>query len=251
MYKAFPDQTLQAILKAVDEYQKKFPPPYFAAFDADGTLWDSDVGENFFQYQIESCQLKSLKGIDPWSHYHELKQKHPPDAYLWLAQICSGFSLGQVRQWAQNAVKVRPPQVFESQKKLIAELLQRHVQVFVVSASVHWSVEAAMPLVGLPLSSAMGVRTEVTGGIITQKQAGPVTWRVGKVEALMQATKGVPPLFCSGNSSGDMQLLQCSMGERLAIQTQNETTQHQSLHKDEQKLLTLAQEQGWLTHSFI
>jgi phosphoserine phosphatase len=251
MYKTFSDEMLKAILATVDDLKKKFPPPYFAAFDADGTLWDSDVGENFFQYQIDHCELATLKGLDPWDHYLSLKKKHPPDAYLWLAQICSGFPLGQVRVWAQKAVEQRPPEVFESQKKLIAELVQRNVQVFVVSASVHWAVEAALSKVGLPLSSAMGVKTKVVGANVTKTQDGPITWRAGKVEALMLATKGIKPIFCSGNSSGDTQLLQCSAGEVLAVQTQTQSSQHQSLYLDEQNLLSIAQEQGWFVHSFI
>lgn len=251
MYKIFPEETLKTILAAVEDHKKKFPPPYYAAFDADGTLWDSDVGENFFQYQIEACNIKALQGIDPWQHYYNLKKVHPPDAYLWLAQICSGFSLGQVRLWAKKSIEARPLVIFESQKKLIAELIHRNVQVYVVSASNHWSVEAAVSVIGLPLTSAMGVKTKVTGGIVTKTQDGPITWRAGKPEALLMATKGIPPVFCSGNSSGDTQLLQCSIGERLAVQTQNSSSQHQSLHKDEQSLLSFAQEQGWLTHSFI
>lgn len=180
-----------------------------------------------------------------------LKKKHPPDAYLWLAQICSGFSLTQVRLWAQKAVELRPPEVFEAQKNLVAELVKRNVQVFVVSASVHWAVEAALSAVGLPLRSAMGVKTKVVGGSITKTQDGPITWRAGKAEALMLATKGIQPIFCSGNSSGDVQLLQCSVGEALAVQTQSRTSQHQSLYSDEQSLLAIAQEQGWWVHSFI
>lgn len=251
MYKTFSDEMLKAILATVDDLQKKFPAPYYAAFDADGTLWDSDVGENFFQYQIDHCDLAALKGIDPWEHYLSLKKKHPPDAYLWLAQICSGFPLAQVRLWAQKAVELRPPEVFDSQKKLIAELVARNVQVFVVSASVHWSVEAALGAVGLPLTSAMGVKTKVVGGNISKIQDGPITWRAGKAEALMLTTKGIKPIFCSGNTSGDIQLLQCSAGEALAVQTQTLSSQHQSLYKDEQTLLSIAQEQGWFVHSFI
>ncbi|MBY0315757.1 MAG: haloacid dehalogenase-like hydrolase [Bdellovibrionales bacterium] len=251
MYKTFSNEMLNAILAKVDDLKKKFPPPYYAAFDADGTLWDSDVGENFFQFQIDHCDLAALKGIDPWEHYLSLKKKHPPEAYLWLAQICSGFSLAQVRLWAQKAVELRPPEVFESQKILVAELVKRNVQVYVVSASVHWAVEAALSTVGLPLTSAMGVKTKVVGGNITKTQDGPITWRAGKAEALMLATKGIPPIFCSGNSSGDVQLLQCSVGDALAIQTQSRSSQHQSLYADEQSLLTIAQEQGWWVHSFI
>ena len=43
-----------------------------AAFDADGTLWPSDVGRDFFQYQIEKGLLKS-KIVNPRAQFERIK----------------------------------------------------------------------------------------------------------------------------------------------------------------------------------
>ncbi|MEZ4870800.1 MAG: hypothetical protein R2827_00875 [Bdellovibrionales bacterium] len=60
-----------------------------AAFDADNTLWNIDVGETYFQYLIDN-ELVELPQ-DPWEYYHSLRNgPNPPEGYLWLAQIMKG-----------------------------------------------------------------------------------------------------------------------------------------------------------------
>jgi phosphoserine phosphatase len=248
--KPFSNELTTQILSQIDAFIAQNQGPHFAAFDADGTLWDSDVGENFFQYQIDFCNLAPLKSLDPWKHYEGLKKAHPPDAYLWLAQLCAPYSLEEVREWAQETMTSFPPLVLAPQKMLIAELLKRKIQVFVVSASTHWAVEAAISLVGLGPECALGVKTKVVNGLVTKEQDGSITWREGKRTALLEKTQGVAPIFCSGNSSGDLHLLECSSLIRLAVQTQLATSEHAVLFQDEQKLLAIANERGWLTHNF-
>jgi phosphoserine phosphatase len=248
--KPFPTELTEQILSQIDSYIGQNEGPHYAAFDADGTLWDSDVGENFFQYQIDFCDLAPLKSMDPWKHYLGLKKNHPPDAYLWLAQLCAPFPVEEIREWAQETLTSFPPVVLASQRSLIVELLKRKIKVFVVSASTHWAVEAAISLVGLPPESALGVKTKVVNGLVTKEQEGAITWREGKRTALLEKTQGVKPLFCSGNSSGDLHLLECSSLLRLAVQTQPATSKHASLFQDEQTLLAIAKERGWLTHNF-
>lgn len=237
--KPFSTELKKQILNRIDEYIANTAGPYYAAFDADGTLWDSDVGENFFQYQIDFCNLPALKNLDPWAHYLNLKKQHPPDAYRWLAQLCEPYPLTQIQSWAKEALQQFPLKVLKPQKELVEEFLKRNIQVFIVSASTHWAVEAATSLVGLPAGSALGV-----------KSTGTVTWREGKRVALLEKTNGIAPLFCSGNSSGDIHLLECASLLRLAVQTQLPSSSHTNLFLDEQKLLSLAQERNWLTHHF-
>ena len=248
--KHFSQSFIDLILQKVEALQAATPGPHYAAFDADGTLWDNDVGENFFQFQIDHCNLKGLKNLDPWSHYEALKKKHPPDAYLWLAQLCADHSLDEVRAWSKKAVELSPPNVFPSQQQLIHALLKRNIQIYVVSASVHWAVEGALSAVGLRPENALGVKTKIVNDLVTMDADGPVTWREGKRKALLEKTHGVLPLLCSGNTSGDIHLLECSQGVALAVQSQTVNTKHKKLYDDEQVLFDLSKKNGWLTHAF-
>lgn len=242
------DSLLSEIKNRILEAKAARPGPHYAAFDADGTLWDSDLGEQFFQYQIDHCDLKALQGVDAWDRYDSMKKENPIPAYLWLAQISAGHSLEQVRAWAQEAVEKKGANVFASQKKLIAWLQSQDIEVFIVTASIQWAVEPAGRLVGIPFENVLGIQTEVdSNGIVTKKQHGPITWRAGKAEALLERTNGVRPVFCSGNTYGDIALLETSIGERLCIQTQIERN---GLFEEEVKLREHAHEHGWRIHNF-
>lgn len=235
----------EQVLKAMDENLG----PYYAAFDADGTLWDSDMGEQFFQYQIDNCNLETLNGIDPWERYESLKKKNPIEAYLWLAQISEGKSLEQVRAWAKAAVEKEGARVFESQKDMISWLQSKGVEVFIVTASIQWAVEPAGMLAGVPFSHVMGIQTRIDdSGNVTTDQEGPITWRQGKAKALLARTGGVKPIFCAGNTLGDISLIETSVGAKLCVQTQ---TENNGLYEEEQKLYEHASQNDWPIHHFF
>lgn len=221
--------------------------PYYAAFDADGTLWDNDLGEQFFQYQIDHSNLDTLRQLDPWDHYNSGKKVDPEKAYLWLAQISQNQKFDQVQSWAKAAVDSNPLKEFESQKKLISWLQSKNVEVFIVTASVQWAVVPAAEKVGVKPENVIGIQTEIVDGIVTEKQKGPITWRQGKAEALLARTNNVKPVFCSGNTYGDIALLETAHLP-LAVQTQ---TENNGLFEEESKLLSFAKEKQWLTHHFF
>lgn len=232
------------ILKAKDQHQG----PYYAAFDADGTLWDSDLGEQFFQHQIDHCQLTPLNEIDPWHYYESTKSKDPRAAYLWLAQINEGHPIQQVRQWAQDCVEQNGARCFQSQKDFIAWLQDQDIEVIIVTASVQWAVEPAARLMGVAYENVMGIKTQIIDDRVSKQQDGPITWRQGKAEALLSRTQNVPPIFCSGNTLGDIALIGCSAGAKLCVQTQTESN---GLYQEEQKLYAHAQENNWPIHHFF
>ena len=193
-----------------------------AAFDADGTLWDMDMGEHFFQYQIDN-RLVALPA-DPWHHYHSLKKKSPPEAYLWLAQNNKGKSLGEVRRWAAEAVKeINEVPFYPEIRQLIQFLISKKVSVYVVTASIKWSVEPGARLLGVPFTHVLGVETEVDAeDLITDHQKGVVTYRHGKPEALLEATGGVRPFLCVGNTEGDQKLIEAATDFKLCVRSADE-----------------------------
>jgi phosphoserine phosphatase len=223
-----------------------------AAFDADGTLWDLDIGETFFDYQIRHCDLPQLKEVkDPWTHYLELKKTDHRAAYTWLAQINENQTLAQVRQWAEKAIdQIQPFPVLHSMQGLIQFLKTRNVQVFIVTASVKWAVEpAALKFYGIPYENVLGVETKVVepGPLITAEGKSPVTWREGKAEALLQATAGRQPFLAVGNTDGDTALLESSSHWALAVATQDFPN---ALFAAELALQKEASRRGWLSHLF-
>lgn len=237
----------ERIEREIEDHLSVEGGPHYAAFDADGTLWAVDAGETFFQYQIDYAGLSGLPE-DPWSHYHQWKERDPRGAYLWLAQISAGQTLAQVRQWGRGCLeKHRPWPVFPAQRRLIQWLRQKGIRVFVVTASIKWAVEPFAELLGLHYDDVIGVETKVINGIVTDEQRGPITWKEGKAEALLDRTQGVKPILCSGNTMGDAALIDCSQLLKLAVCS---TTENDELFETELSLQKLAREREWLTHSF-
>lgn len=240
-----------ALATAVLEAKKTGQAPV-AAFDADGTLWDTDLGEAFFKYQIEKNLLpeafKACLPKDPWQHYRDWKKGGDPrPAYLWLAQINAGQNLQTVRGWAEAAVEASSPlPIFSDQKKLIEKFLQAGVEIYVVTASVGWAVEPGAKLLGIPAERVLGVQTRVENGIVTKDQAGEMTYREGKLRGLLAATGGRKPFFAAGNTMGDHALLSAA---RVSLAV-GAAQPGQELFSTEEHLRTEARVRGWLSHFF-
>lgn len=234
--KAFLGEVLTEIRKRQDQKL-----PLFAAFDADGTLWNTDLGENFFQYQIKN-KLVSLP-LDPWIHYKEMKKINPIEAYAWLAQICQGHSIQEVRVWAEQALAgLAHVPVFACQKELIQLLLAEGVQVFIITASITWSVEPGAALFGIERKNVLGFETEVQNNTVTDKTIAQFTYKKGKADTLLLKTGGVRPFLCSGNSTGDTQLLEASDKFAIAMMAADAKS---DLGKTEIELAAIAKQKGW------
>jgi HAD superfamily phosphoserine phosphatase-like hydrolase len=247
-YKPFPNEFWQKIESTIKEL-KAGSSELIAAFDADGTLWDVDLGENFFQFQIDHKKVKLPS--DPWNHYHEMKKINddPRDAYLWLAQINAGQSVAQIRAWAQSAFdSIAPSPLFSDQKKLIDLLKSHGVRIYVVTASIKWAVEPGARAMGLQNEDVIGIETAIKDGLLSNEAILPITFRAGKVAALLKATKNQRPFFSSGNSIGDFELLENATHLQLAVSA---ASRDDRLFRSENELMAKAQHLGWWNHRFI
>lgn len=245
-YKDYSTEIWSRINTTLDQVLKEDSSPV-AAFDADGTLWDIDLGETFFHYQIDN----KLVELPPHAFqvYEDMKAENPQKAYLWLAQVCQGKKLEQIHEWAVQAVKEQAPlPIFSEQKKLIDLFISRGVQVYIITASVKWAVEPGAELLGLTKNNVLGVETLIQDGLITTQQKGLITYRQGKVDALLEVTKGRRPFFATGNTMGDYQLMQSATHLSLAVSA---ASRDDKLFKTERELQEKALELGWITHRFI
>jgi phosphoserine phosphatase len=178
-----------------------------------------------------------------------MKADDPKKAYLWLAQICKGQTLEQVHAWAREGVSAAAPvPIFIEQKRLIDLFLQKGVRIFIVTASVKWAVEPGAEMLGLKKENVIGIETYVDGGIVTERQKGLITYREGKVSALLEHTGGKKPFFASGNTMGDYQLLQSATHLSLAVSA---ASRDDKLFKTESELQENADKHGWQKHRFI
>ena len=248
-YKPYPENFWTKVDEIVQNLKANSSHPLIAAFDADGTLWDTDLGENFFQYQIDH-QCVSLPS-KPFNYYHELKKKSgdPREAYMWLAQINKDQTITEVRKWSQAAYdELVPFPLFSEQKQLIDLFLQHQVQIYIVTASVSWAVEPGAKALGIPIGNIVGVETLIKNNLVTTEPVLPITYRQGKADALLKRTNGVRPFFASGNTTGDTELLTSATHLRLAVSAASRDDQ---LFQTENELKTIADKNKWWSHRFI
>ncbi len=245
----YPPELTQAVRQYIEETKKNFPQNrLIAAFDADGTLWPVDISENFFHYQIKNNLIQNLPQ-HPWDFYLDLKEHNPISAYYWLAQICQGALLDQVRQWADEAIKQDPAfTVFKPQAELIKMLISYDVEVFIVTASVKWAVEAAASYLKINHSNVLGIETLITNDQkITIHPKTPPTYKSGKLNALLTHTESIKPFLCCGNTLGDYELLEGATQFKIAVQS---APPSDPLYQAEQSLFAIASEKKWITHIF-
>jgi phosphoserine phosphatase len=240
----FPAAKLQALLDDLERNRPKGRA--IAAVDADGTLWNSDMGEAFFDYQIRK-KLVPLPA-DPWGHYNHLKDEVSHTvAYLWLAQVLKGVKLTQVRQWAEESVASRPIPVFDEVPRIFEKLRALEVETYIVTASITWAVEPAARRLGLPEDHVIGIETEVVDGVVTETPKGVITYREGKAQAILARTGGLAPYFAAGNTEGDKWLLEGASAVRLVMSSAPENTEN---YPTEATMLALARERGWHSHRY-
>jgi len=245
--KEFTQEKIKQVCVAIDKALDSGAEP-IAAFDADGTLWSNDVGENLFHYQAKEGLLPDLPP-NPWEYYLKVHEdKGPLAGFLWLAQINAGLSLQQVRKWAEEAIQVEKPLIFPEQQQIIEHLHKRGVVVYVVTASIKWAVEPAAKLYNIPFDQVIGVQTKVENGIITNQQEGHITYREGKLTALLAHTNNKSPFYCAGNSKGDATLLEGSSHLRFVMAS---APQGHRMHEQEQSMIKRAKSENWLWHSYV
>jgi len=169
---------------------------------------------------------------------------------IWLAQINKGQNLETVRNWTKECFLglKKSMSLFKEQERFVGMLLKENFSVYFISGSVQWAVEPLAEYFGIPADNVIGMRTEVVDGIITENPVLPLTWREGKIEALLKKTNSQNPQICSGNSMGDFALLDSATHFRLAISSQ---PQNGRLVTSEKMLQIEARKKGWLTHSFV
>lgn len=209
-----------------------------AVFDADETLWRHDVGEGFLKYLIGNGLLRHVPpGMDVFARYEALCLQDKWMGYPYAAQVMAGIPEAELRQHAKAFFKTFQANIYPGQKQLIARLQQAGAAVWIVSASNQWMVEEGADYLGVPRDKVVGVRLEVADGLITPHIIPPMTYRQGKVDAIVKYI-GQQPVLVSGDSLTDYEMLKYASRLQLVINPKNRGAAGANLTE-------LAEQHGW------
>lgn len=235
-----PKSYTERVKTQIEEALKDPNANKIAAFDADGTCWFSDVGRDFFEYQIRTNFFSG-----PSYNWDDYKKREDVDikvGLFWLAEILENFSLEELRKFGDQFNQEMRPVFVEHQKEIIKFLTEKGVKVHIVTASVKWTVEAAALELGIPRENVIGIETEVENGKITAVQKGHLTWKEGKVKALLDHTDGKLPFFVSGNTTSDVPMMRISTHLSQMMRSVDDKS---GIISSEQEALTIAKAEGW------
>lgn len=183
--------------------------PRTAAFDCDGTLWFGDSGMDFFFWEIEQGLLPTQvaqAAIERYDGYLAGRVSED-DICAEMVQIHRGLSVNTVESYAERFAKSNVvPHYFPEMKNLIGKLQDQDCDIWAVSSTNNWVIEAAVREIGIPGDRVLAVRAKVDKGMITDR-IGEITSGPGKAVALRQALKA-PPDVSFGNSVFDVEMLE-------------------------------------------
>jgi len=176
--------------------------PRTAVFDADGTLWRGDVGEDLLRFLAASQVVRS----DAYGRYDAVLEHAPVEAYGYAVRVMAGVREAELEAACATFFTQRYlGRIFPFVRPLFDVLRRAGVTPWLCSASPRWIVEAGARALGVEPEHVIGVDAEVDAGVLTDRLRLPVTAGPGKVEWLSR--RGVTPGFAAGNGELDLDML--------------------------------------------
>lgn len=183
--------------------------PQVAAFDCDGTLWFDDSGMKFLYWEIEQGLFSPEVVQSIMRRYDEYLagRVSEDDMCGEMVQIHRGIAEAEIRDFATRFARANiVPQIFPEMRRLIDSLHAQGTQVWAVSSTNNWVIEAAVNSLSIPPERVLAVRVEIEEGIATDR-LGEMTSGPGKAVALKRVL--AQPLEVSfGNSIFDLEMLE-------------------------------------------
>jgi phosphoserine phosphatase len=186
--------------------------PRVAAFDCDGTLWSGDVGEGFFDWELN--QKNVLHGaLEPLERSLRARYADYRSGNVAEDRMCG--EMVTMHKGISESVMMRaateyfdhafPGKIFPAMRELIRRLHDAGSEVWAVSSSNEWVIRAAMKHFEIPEDRILAAAVKIEDGIITDRlirvPSGP-----GKPQALREVVKTeIDAAF--GNARWDTEML--------------------------------------------
>jgi len=182
--------------------------PRVAAFDCDGTLWQGDSGETFFDWEIRGGLVTAEVGRAIRGRYAEYKagKVSEDDMCAEMVTMHRGLEEKVVLKAATEFFDGSfPGRIFPEMRDLVHRLRSNGCDIWAVSSSNEWVIRAGMKQFGIPTDRILAGAVEIHDGVVTDRltrmPSGP-----GKPKALREVAKtDIDAAF--GNSRWDADML--------------------------------------------
>ncbi len=170
-------------------------------FDADGTLWRGDAGEDFLRYAIHRGLFDAS-----YDRYEKLLSESHARAYAYCVEVMRELPEAELEQACSTFFTERiAGRIFPFVRPLLASLKKAGCPVWVCSASPRWVVVPGAIALGIPANQVIGVTCAIRDGKLKGDVEQPVPVGPGKVTWLERAK--LKPALGVGNGDFDVDML--------------------------------------------
>lgn len=174
-------------------------------FDADGTLWRGDVGEDLLRL-LGQRRLLGPQSDGVFARYEAILHRDHAAAYAFAVEVLAGFDEAELQRLCDDFFAARYlGRIFRFVRPLLARLEGAGFVPWICSASPRWAVLPGARALGVDPARVIGVSCDVVDGALSGRVHQPVTCGPGKVTALERA--GVQSALSLGNGDLDVDML--------------------------------------------
>lgn len=223
--KGFQDKT-NAQIEAFLESTVPMKTRKVAVFDCDGTLFGQApyylADEALYEYAKKNYEGKTdakskekMKIVDQLLHGDNVGVDFVQNRVRFL----SGLTADEIQAIGNNMFHEKyQNKMYPEMKALIRNLEDYGFEVWILSASPELLYQRfCAEQLGLPEDRILGVKSRVgEGGVVTDELVYPVSQDEGKADVVRTFIKA-DPLFVGGNSRGDLEMMNTSVGLKIMI----------------------------------
>lgn len=228
--------TAEAIRGRIQAEIDRSPDRLLLASDADGTIWDGDVGFDLYEALLRARGVREAAREALAAEARSLGEADGGDGNELAVRLYDAYKADRYAHdrafammawcfagWAEDELAAFCARVLEEGKidaRIRPELLSifryaesRGAEVFVVSASPIFMITAAAPRLGIPRERLVAMTPRVgADGRVLPELAGPIVYGEGKLAALEQARPGARKalLAAFGDSTYDAAMLRAA-----------------------------------------
>ena len=200
-----------------------------AVFDCDGTLLGQtpyyladeaiyEFAENEFAHKKDSLSRAKMNIIDKM-----LRSDNVSEYYLQLRiDFLDGLTPEVIEQIGNRCFHEKyQNKIYPEMRELLANLQTYGFEIWVLSASPELLYqEFVHENLGIPKNRILGVKSVISHGKVTNQMIHPIPQNEGKADAIQTFIKARPLLVC-GNSRGDLEMMNESVGIKLIVNPDN------------------------------
>ncbi|GAA4806603.1 hypothetical protein GCM10023231_39750 [Olivibacter ginsenosidimutans] len=224
------DQTVNQRIESFLNSTRIIKERKVAVFDCDGTLFGQApyylADEAIYQFAKETYANKrdslskaKMAIIDAMLHGDNVGINYVKNRIAFLA----GLTPDEVKTIGKNCFHEKYQRKFYPEmRELLANLQAYGFEIWVLSASPELLYQQfVQENLGIPADRILGVKSVVNQHKVTDQLVYPIPQDAGKADAIQTFIKA-RPLFVGGNSRGDLEMMNESVGLKLIVNPDNE-----------------------------